>query len=71
MKVTDNIREGVVSLPHGWGHDREGVNMRIAREHDGINSNILTDEAAFDPLSNTSVLNGIPVTVAPAVRRQN
>jgi anaerobic selenocysteine-containing dehydrogenase len=66
VKVTDNIRQGVVSLPHGWGHDLEGVGMSIARKHGGINSNILTDEAEFDPLSNTSVLNGIPVTVKPA-----
>jgi len=70
VEVTDNIRPGVVSLPHGWGHDLEGVGMRTARKHGGINSNILSDEAAFDPISNTSVLNGIPVTVTPAVYRQ-
>jgi anaerobic selenocysteine-containing dehydrogenase len=63
VEVTDKIRQGVVSLPHGWGHDLEGVGMSIARKHGGINSNILTDEAEFDPLSNTSILNGIPVTV--------
>lgn len=66
VEVTDKIRQGVVSLPHGWGHDLEGVGMSIARKHGGINSNILTDETEFDPLSNTSVLNGIPVTVKPA-----
>jgi anaerobic selenocysteine-containing dehydrogenase len=67
VEVTDNIRPGVVSLPHGWGHDLQGVGMRTARKHGGINSNILTDETACDPLSNTSVLNGIPVTVKPVV----
>ena len=65
VKITDKIRQGVVSLPHGWGHDLKGVGMSIARKHGGINSNILTDETEFDPLSNTSVLNGIPVIVKP------
>jgi len=67
VQVTGKIRRGVVSLPHGWGHDLEGVGMSVARKHGGINSNILTDEAEFDPLSNTSVLNGIPGTVKPSV----
>jgi anaerobic selenocysteine-containing dehydrogenase len=65
-EVTDNIREGVVSIPHGWGHDRPGTRLGIANAHPGVNSNLLTDEAPTDPLSGTSVLNGIPVTVTPA-----
>ena len=40
--------------------------MRVAAEHAGVNSNLLTDEAAVDPLSGNAVLNGIPVTVSPA-----
>ena len=63
VEVTDSIRPGVVSLPHGWGHDMEGTTLRVASEHAGVNSNILSDHAALDPLSGTSVLNGIPVTV--------
>ncbi len=63
VEVTDSIRPGVVSLPHGWGHDMEGTTLRVAAEHAGVNSNILSDHAALDPLSGTSVLNGIPVTV--------
>ena len=55
---------GVVSLPHGWGHDRPDVALRVARAHPGVNSNLLADEEAFDPLSGNAVLNGIPVTVA-------
>ena len=66
VEVTESIRPGVVSLPHGWGHDLPGVQMRVAAEHAGVNSNTLSDDAAFDPLSGTSVLNGIPVTVGPA-----
>jgi anaerobic selenocysteine-containing dehydrogenase len=66
VEVTDAIRPGVVSLPHGWGHDLPGTQLRIAAEHAGVNSNTLSDDEAFDPLSGTSVLNGIPVTVGPA-----
>ena len=63
VEVTDAIMPGVVSLPHGWGHDQPDVAMQVARAHAGVNSNILADESAFDPLSGNAVLNGIPVTV--------
>jgi len=66
VEVTDAIRPGVVSLPHGWGHDMEGASMSVAAEHAGVNSNVLTDGSIVDPLSGNAVLNGIPVTVAPA-----
>jgi anaerobic selenocysteine-containing dehydrogenase len=66
VEVTDLIRPGVVSLPHGWGHDVVGTRLRVAAEHAGVNSNILSDHLAMDPLSGTSVLNGIPVDVVPA-----
>ncbi len=66
VEVTDVIMSGVVSLPHGWGHDLPGVRLDVARRHAGVNSNVLTDPAAIDPLSGTAVLNGIPVEVAPA-----
>jgi anaerobic selenocysteine-containing dehydrogenase len=66
VEVTESIRPGVVSLPHGWGHDLPGTRLRVAAEHAGVNSNTLSDDAALDPLSGTSVLNGIPVTVGPA-----
>jgi anaerobic selenocysteine-containing dehydrogenase len=66
VEVTDTIRPGVVSLPHGWGHDVKGARLRVAAEHAGVNSNVLSDDRAIDPLSGTSVLNGIPVEVAAA-----
>jgi anaerobic selenocysteine-containing dehydrogenase len=65
VEVTEDIRPGVVSLPHGWGHDRPGSAMSTARAHAGVNSNVLTDEAAIEPLTGTAILNGIPVTIAP------
>jgi anaerobic selenocysteine-containing dehydrogenase len=64
VEVTDAIMPGVVSVPHGWGHDRPGIGLRVAAEHAGANSNLLADEELLDPLSGNAVLNGIPVTVA-------
>jgi anaerobic selenocysteine-containing dehydrogenase len=66
VEITDDLRPGVVSLPHGFGHDLQGVELTVARRQGGANSNILTDRHEVDPLSGTAVLNGIPVEVAPA-----
>jgi anaerobic selenocysteine-containing dehydrogenase len=57
---------GVVSLPHGWGHGRPGVQMDIAREQPGVSANDLTDERELDCLSGNAVLNGVSVEVAAA-----
>jgi anaerobic selenocysteine-containing dehydrogenase len=64
VELTDAIMPGVVSIPHGWGHDAPGVRMRVASDHAGVNSNVLADESLVDPLSGNAVLNGIPVEVA-------
>jgi anaerobic selenocysteine-containing dehydrogenase len=66
VEVTDAVRKGVVSLPHGWGHGVAGTNMTVAAEKAGVNSNILTDDAVLDPLSGNAALNAIPVTLQPA-----
>ncbi|HEX9682564.1 MAG TPA: molybdopterin-dependent oxidoreductase [Acidimicrobiales bacterium] len=67
VEVTDVVMPGVVSLPHGWGHDVSGVQMGVATDRAaGVNSNLLADENAFDPLSGNAVLNGIPVEVVAA-----
>jgi anaerobic selenocysteine-containing dehydrogenase len=64
VEVTDEIMPGVVSIPHGWGHDADGVRMSVASAHAGVNSNVLADESQVEPLSGNAVLNGIPVEVA-------
>jgi anaerobic selenocysteine-containing dehydrogenase len=66
VEVTDAVRPGVVSLPHGWGHDAEGARLGVARRYHGVNSNRLSDELLLDELSGNAVLNGIPVTVTAA-----
>ncbi|MEU5396551.1 molybdopterin oxidoreductase family protein [Streptomyces tibetensis] len=65
-EVTDTVRRGVVSLPHGWGHDRPGTRLGHASKEPGVNVNQLLDGRLLDPLSGNAVLNGVPVEVAPA-----
>ncbi|MFJ9246353.1 molybdopterin oxidoreductase family protein [Streptomyces sp. NPDC101776] len=63
-EITDGLRRGVVSLPHGWGHDRPGTRMSHAAADPGVNVNQLLDGSLLDPLSGNAVLNGVPVEVA-------
>jgi anaerobic selenocysteine-containing dehydrogenase len=65
-EVSDEMMPGVVCLPHGWGHDKTGTRLSIAREFAGVNSNLLAPGHFVDPLSNNAAVNGIPVEVAPA-----
>jgi len=63
LEITEDIAPGVVSLPHGWGHARAGVELRVAREHAGASINDVTDDARVDPLSGNAAFSGTPVTV--------
>jgi anaerobic selenocysteine-containing dehydrogenase len=65
VEISDEMMRGVVSLPHGWGHDRPGVQLSVAREHAGVNNNLLAPGTFVDPLSGNAAVNGIPVEVAP------
>ncbi|MDX3232255.1 molybdopterin oxidoreductase family protein [Streptomyces sp. ME19-01-6] len=69
VEVTDAVRTGVVSLPHGWGHDRPGTRMSVAAAHAGVNVNQLIDGSRLDPLSGTAVLNGCPVQLTVVTAR--
>ncbi|RSS26371.1 molybdopterin oxidoreductase family protein [Streptomyces sp. WAC08452] len=64
-EVTDTVRPGVVSLPHGWGHDRPGTRLTHAATDPGVNVNQLLDGSLLDPLSGNAVLNGVPVKLTP------
>ena len=61
VEVTDAVMPGVVSLPHGWGHDAAGTRMSVAAAHPGVNSNVLSDESVVEAVSGNAVLSGIPV----------
>jgi anaerobic selenocysteine-containing dehydrogenase len=62
--ASDEMMRGVVSLPHGWGHDRPGVALAVAARRPGSSVNDLTDPALLDELSGTSQLSGVPVEVS-------
>ncbi|MHB1834789.1 MAG: molybdopterin-dependent oxidoreductase [Solirubrobacteraceae bacterium] len=66
VELTDDVMPGVVSLPHGWGHDADGARMTVAGVNAGTNSNLLADDLLFDAVCGNAALNGIPVTLAPA-----
>jgi anaerobic selenocysteine-containing dehydrogenase len=66
VEVTDEMMRGVVSVPHGWGHGRPGVKLRVAAAHPGASVNDIIDPSIIDELSGTSALTGQTVEVAPA-----
>ena len=63
VKLTDDIMSGVVSLPHGFGHGREGVRLRVAQQHAGVSINDLTDDRRIDELCGNAAFCGVPVQV--------
>ena len=67
VEASRDIMPGVVSLPHGYGHNRPGIRMDVARRHAGVSCNDLTDELALDQLSGNAAVNGVLVSVAAAI----
>ena len=65
LSISDEMMPGVVSLPHGWGHGRDGTALRVAAEHPGVSINDLTDDQAIDVLTGNAAFSGVPVTVTP------
>ena len=65
VKISDEVMPGVISLPHGWGHDLPGIHLEVAARRPGANLNALLDENRRDPLSGNAVLSGVPVRLEP------
>lgn len=63
VEVTDAIKPGVVSMPHGWGHGKPGTRMSVANNSPGANTNALSPPTFVDEPSGNGALNGIPVTI--------
>ncbi|MEZ5345831.1 MAG: molybdopterin oxidoreductase family protein [Pyrinomonadaceae bacterium] len=63
VEVTDKIMRGVVSIPHGYGHDRNGVHLEIARENAGVSINDLTDEMQIDELTGNAAFSNVRVKI--------
>ena len=70
LTISDEIMPGVVSLPHGFGHQQAATTLRVAGALKGANVNILTDETLLDPLSGTASLNGVPVRISTPPQRE-
>jgi anaerobic selenocysteine-containing dehydrogenase len=66
VNVTDDVMRGVVSLPHGYGHRRDGVRQSIAAKHAGASLNDLTDDQRVDALCGNAAFSGVPVRVTRA-----
>jgi anaerobic selenocysteine-containing dehydrogenase len=66
VEVSDEMRPGVVCLPHGWGHDKPGTRVGVASDHAGVCNNVLAPGELVDVLSGNAIVNGIPVEVSPA-----
>jgi anaerobic selenocysteine-containing dehydrogenase len=64
-RANPDMMRGVVSLPHGYGHGRDGVLMARSAKTPGVCVNDLTDPARLD-VSGNAALNGVPVTVSPS-----
>ncbi len=65
VEVSDEMRPGVVSLPHGWGHDRQGARLEVAARHPGVSINDVTDPQRLDALTGNAAFSGVPVEVLP------
>jgi anaerobic selenocysteine-containing dehydrogenase len=65
VEVSDEVGRGIVSLPHGWGHDDERAQLRVANAHAGASINAVTDERFVDALSGTAALSGVEVELEP------
>ena len=63
VEISAEMMEGVVSIPHGWGHGRKRIKMQVAEAHPGVSMNDLTDELLIDELTGNAAVNGVPVEV--------
>ncbi|MFL5803298.1 MAG: molybdopterin-dependent oxidoreductase [Roseiflexaceae bacterium] len=67
IEISDEMMPGVVSIPHGWGHNRLGVQLATAQQHAGASVNDLTDEQLIDELTGNAAFSGVPVSVQASV----
>ena len=63
IEISEEMMPGVVSIPHGWGHDRLGSQLEVAQQHAGESINDVTDNLTIDALCGTAAFNGTWVSV--------
>jgi anaerobic selenocysteine-containing dehydrogenase len=71
VEVTDGVMPGVVSIPHGWGHNRQGTRLSVAAAHAGASVNDVTDASRVDALTGNASFSGTPVTVQALAPEQS
>lgn len=62
-QISEEMMPGVVSIPHGWGHDRKGTQWKVAEAHAGVSINDLTDDQFIDQISGNAAFSGVRVEV--------
>ena len=62
-EITEDIMPGVVSIPHGWGHHRKGIQWQVAQQYSGVSVNDLTDDQFVDQLTGNAALSGVEVKI--------
>jgi anaerobic selenocysteine-containing dehydrogenase len=68
VRITDEVRPGVVSLPHGYGHGASARYQRVAGERPGVSANDWTDDQSVESVVGQSILNGVAVRLRAASR---
>lgn len=66
VQASDEVMPGVVSIPHGWGHNRSGIRLNIAEQHAGVSVNDLVDDQFYDPVTGNAALNGVHCQISAA-----
>ena len=63
VEISDEMKEGVLSIPHGFGHNRNGTKIKLAEENAGESINDLTDDNKIDKLTGNANFSGTRVKV--------
>jgi len=63
VEISDEMKEGVLSIPHGFGHNREGTKIKLAEKNAGESINDLTDDHKIDRLTGNANFSGTRVKV--------
>ena len=63
IKITNEMMEKVVSIPHGWGHDKIGTDIKVAQDNPGVSLNDLTNHLSIDILTGNANFSGTRVSI--------
>lgn len=64
VEINDDMFEGVVSIPQGWGHNRSDTGMTVAEAQPGVSINDVTDAQRIDALTGNAAFNGTQVAIS-------